>query len=274
MKHLKLFESWINEALTADQIAAQIQAASAGMGTDEEALTSAIRSIPDAASLVKVNQALKAGHADQQKAWAYPSVGDAITGELGIMDTGYKTQIMTHIKNIRAEQYLNSFKAPPPPTDPVIASIKDRVIRHEGSKSFKYLDSRKIPTIGVGFNLNRGDASLQLKKVGANPEKVKAGKSPLTQDQINALLFTDLKQAKVNAQELVPNMEALPSQVQGVLTEMVFNLGKSGLSEFKNFLAHIKQKNFDAASEEMLKSAWAKQVGNRAKTLADIIKMS
>lgn len=272
MKHVKLFESWVNEALTADQIAAQIQAAVAGIGTDETALTSAIRSIPDAASLVKINKALKAGHEDQQKAWAYPSVGDAINGELGLFDSDYKTQIMTHIKNIRAEQYLNSFKAPPPPTDPVIASIKDRVIKHEGSKPFKYLDSRKIPTIGVGFNLTRGDASLLLKKVGANPEKIKAGKSPLTQDQINALLFTDLKQAKLNAQDLVPNMEALPTQVQGVLTEMVFNLGKTGLSEFKNFLAHIKQKNFDAASDEMLKSTWAKQVGERAKTLAGIIK--
>lgn len=268
----KLLKENLNEALTADQIAAQIQAASAGAGTDEETLTSAIRSIPDAASLVKINQALKAGHADPQKSWAYPSVGDAINGELGILDASYKTQIMTHIKNIRAEQYLNSFKAPPPPTDPVIASIKDRVIKHEGSKPFKYLDSKKIPTIGVGFNLNREDATAQLKKVGANPEKVKAGKSPLTQEQITALLFTDLKQAKVNAQELVPNMPNLPTQVQGVLTEMVFNLGKRGLSEFTNFLTHIKQKNFDAASEEMLRSAWAKQVGDRAKTLAAVIK--
>jgi lysozyme len=67
-------------------------------------------------------------------------------------------------------------------------------------------------------------------------------------------------------------MEALPTQVQGVLTEMVFNLGKTGLSEFKNFLAHIKQRDFDAASEEMLRSAWAKQVGDRAKTLAAVIK--
>ena len=272
MKHIQLFESWINEALTADQIAAQIQAASAGAGTDEEALTSAIRSIPDAASLVKINQSLRTGHADPQKEWAYPSVGDAINGELGMLDASYKTQIMTHIKNIRAEQYLNSFKAPPPPTDPVIASIKDRVVKHEGSKTFKYLDSKKIPTIGVGFNLTRGDATAQLKKVGANPEKVKSGKSPLTQDQITALLFTDLKQAKANAQDLVPNMEALPTQVQGVLTEMVFNLGKTGLSEFKNFLAHIKQRDFDAASEEMLRSAWAKQVGDRAKTLAAVIK--
>lgn len=274
MKHIQLFESWMNEALTADQIASQIQSACSGIGTDEVALTSAIKSIPDAASLVKVNQSLRTGHSDSARSWAYPSVGDAINGELGIMDSDYKTQIMTHIKNIRAEKYLNSFKAPPPPVDPVISSIKDRVIKHEGSKPFKYIDSRGIPTVGVGFNLTREDAVSQLKKVGANPEKVKAGKSPLTQDQITALLFTDLTQAKANAQDIVPNLTNLPPKVQGVLTEMVFNLGKKGLSEFKNFLSQIQQKNFDAASDEMLRSSWAKQVGNRAKTLADIVKSS
>jgi hypothetical protein len=119
MKHIKLFESWMNEA-TPDQIkatrelsiAAQIQNATAGNGTDEKALTSAIISIPDVASLTKVNQILKAGHADPQKKWAYPSVGNAINGELGMLDASYKNQIMTHIKKIKAEQYLNSFTEP------------------------------------------------------------------------------------------------------------------------------------------------------------------
>lgn len=272
MKHIQLFESWINEALTADQIAAQIQAAAAGAGTNEEALTSAIRSIPDAASLVKINQTLKAGHADQQKKWAYPSVGDAINGELGMLDASYKTQIMTHIKNIRAEQYLNSFKSPPPPIDPIIASIKDRVIKHEDSRPSVYPDSEGIPTVGIGFNLTRPDAAAQLKKVGANFEKIMAGKSSLTQEQINALFFTDLAQAKVSAQALVPNMPTLPPQVQGVLTEMSFNMGMPRLSGFKKFLSHIQNKDFLAASQEMINSKWAKQVGDRAKTLAAIVK--
>jgi len=272
MKHINLFESWLNEAATADQLAAQIQTAVSGLGTDEESLVSAIRQIPDAASFVKVNQALKAGHDDQQRAWAYPSVGDAVNGELGILDSGFRNQIMTHVKTIGAERYLNSFTAPPPTTDPIIASIKDRVIRHEGSKPVKYLDSRQIPTVGVGFNLNREDAVAQLKKVGANPEKIKAGTSSLTQAQIDSLLLTDLGQAKADAQELVPTLPSLPPAVQGVITEMVFNLGKKGLSAFTNFLAQIKQQNFSAASSEMLNSDWAKQVGARAKTLADIVK--
>jgi GH24 family phage-related lysozyme (muramidase) len=279
MKYLKIFENWINEAaVTADQIAQQIQQAVGGTGTDEVSLVNAIKSIPDSASLVKVNQSLKIGVAN--KNWDYLSVGDAINGELGLLDQSYKDQINTHIKNIRGEQYLGSFTAPPPPVDPVIKSIQDRVIKHEGSKPAKYIDSRGNPTIGVGFNLTRSDSSEQLKKVGANPEKIKSGKAQLTQSQISALLFVDLTKAKASAQTLISKngqadiskvWQTLPITVQGVLTEMIFNLGKNGLSEFNDFLTFITKKKFPAAAQEMLRSSWAKQVGQRANNLAEII---
>jgi hypothetical protein len=55
---------------------------------------------------------------------------------------------------------------------------------------------------------------------------------------------------------------------------MAFNLGASGLAEFKNFLGAVKSKNYTTAATEMLKSNWSKQVGNRAKTLADIVSRS
>jgi lysozyme len=279
MKHINLFESWVNEAITADQIADQIQAASADLGTDEDLLVSAIILIPDAASMVKVNQALKLGV--ETKGWIYSSIGDAINGELGMLDQTYKDRINTHIKNIRAEKYLGSFVAPPPPVDQIISSIRDRVIQHEGKKPVKYIDSKGIPTVGVGFNLTRSDSSELLKKVGANPDKIKSGKSALTDNQINALLGNDLLKAKNDAQtlasadgltNLTKSWQKLPLQVQGVLTEMVFNLGKKGVSKFNNFLKYIAANNFAQASKEMLHSDWASQVGNRANTLSDIIK--
>ena len=65
-----------------------------------------------------------------------------------------------------------------------------------------------------------------------------------------------------------------PAGVQGVLIEMTFNLGAQGLSEFKNFLSAVKSKNYKVAAKEMLKSAWSKQVGNRAQTLSKIVSES
>jgi len=279
MKHINLFESWVNESVTADQIAIQIQQAVARLGTGEQELVDAIKLIPDAASMVLVNKRLKAGF--DNNGWDYSNVGDAINGELGYFDQAYINQINTHIKNIKADKYLGSFVAPPMPVDQIINSIKARVIQHEGKKPVKYLDSRGIPTIGVGFNLNRSDSSELLKKVGANPDKVKAGKSALTDEQINALLGNDLLKAKQDAQTLASadgstnlanSWKKLPLPVQGVLTEMVFNLGKTGVSKFNNFLKYIASNNFVQASKEMLQSEWASQVGNRATTLAQIIK--
>jgi|688.fasta_scaffold00021_184 lysozyme len=279
MKHLKIFESWVNESLTADQIADKIQIAVAGSGTAEGDLVSAIKSIPDAASMVRVNKALKTGF--DTKSWDYASVGDAITGELGSFDQDYLDQINTHIKNIRAEKYLGSFVAPPPPEDTVLKVIEPRVIQHEGYKPKKYIDSKGNPTVGVGFNLNRSDSTSMLRSVGANPIKIKSGQSALTDQQIKALLHTDLQAAKSLAKTLVSDngkvsiakvWPSLPQSVQGVLIEMVFNLGAKGLSEFNTFLLHIASKNFKAASKEMLNSSWAKQVGNRAITLSNIVK--
>jgi len=70
---------------------------------------------------------------------------------------------------------------------------------------------------------------------------------------------------------LVTDITSHPDQIQGVLTEMAFNLGKKGLSEFKNFLGLINSKKYPEASKEMLKSAWGKQVGKRAQTLAGLV---
>jgi len=118
MKHIKLFSGWINEALTADQIANQIQAAISGNGTEEFDLSTAIKLIPDAETMVKVNQALKLGM--QTKNWEYGSIGDAVNGELGIFDQTYKDQISAHIKNISAKKYSGSVSN----TQPTIAANK------------------------------------------------------------------------------------------------------------------------------------------------------
>jgi lysozyme len=143
-------------------------------------------------------------------------------------------------------------------SDPVIDSIRDRVIDHEGKRNTVYKDSRGIPTIGVGFNLNREDSNALLTQVGANPEQIKRGQSKLSNKQINTLLNKDLKKSKEDAKQLVKNFTSLPREVQGVLIEMVFNLGKFGLAKFKKFLDYINKKDWKKASIEMLDSDWSK----------------
>ena len=55
---------------------------------------------------------------------------------------------------------------------------------------------------------------------------------------------------------------------------MAFNLGYTRLSKFKDLRKSLMDKDYKKASEDMINSLWAKQVGNRATYLADLVKSS
>ena len=56
------------------------------------------------------------------------------------------------------------------------------------------------------------------------------------------------------------------------IERMVFQLGKTGVSKFKNMWKALSELNYVGASYEMLDSKWAKQTPNRAKSMAKIMK--
>lgn len=260
----------IFEGFSARQIADNIQGAVGGPGTDENLFYTTILGITDKAAIANANKIMT----DDPERYTYPTIGNAIESELGTFDQDMIDKINRYLKNFDLLAYINSTKAPvqAAETGGLLSTIINRVIQHEGKKAEKYIDSRGIPTVGVGFNLNNSDAAERLKKVGANPAKIKAGTAKLTEKQIKTLLIQDLEKAMAEAGSLVSNFNQLPQSIQGVLVEMAFNLGKSGLGEFKNFLSKISSGRWKEAAVEMLRSDWRAQVGQRAQTLADIVK--
>jgi lysozyme len=64
----------------------------------------------------------------------------------------------------------------------------------------------------------------------------------------------------------------LPTTAQHTLTEMVFQLGKSGVKNFRNMWKNLQNRNFEGASLEMLDSKWNRQTPNRCKKLSDQMK--
>ena len=62
-----------------------------------------------------------------------------------------------------------------------------------------------------------------------------------------------------------------PEEIQSVLINMAFNLGTAGLLKFKKTLAFIADRRYTMASEEMLDSPWATQVGPRSKRLSKAV---
>lgn len=64
----------------------------------------------------------------------------------------------------------------------------------------------------------------------------------------------------------------MPPEVQGVIIEMCYQIGFTGVMKFKKMIANMKDINWKGASDEMLDSLWAKQTPERANRLADIVR--
>jgi lysozyme len=129
----------------------------------------------------------------------------------------------------------------------MITNLKDQLIRDEGVILHPYIDSVGKTTIGVGRNL------------------VDNG---ITIEEAMSLLVVDLARAKLAVCEALPWAVSLSEPRKAVLVNMAFNLGIHGLLGFVLTLGLVKDGRYVEASDEMLNSKWATQVGIRATRLS------
>lgn len=127
--------------------------------------------------------------------------------------------------------------------------------RDEGVRYKPYTDTRGNATVGVGHNLNASPL----------PD---GWTYPLDDGQVDALLESDLMNTYADLDREVPWWTTLDDVRQRVLCNMCFNMGISTFMEFKNMLAAVQHAQYTTASFEMLLSAWANQVKQRAVRLA------
>lgn len=129
--------------------------------------------------------------------------------------------------------------------------LVEQLKRHEGVEYFPYVDTVGKITIGAGRNLtDRG----------------------ITVATINQMLDEDINLATSELDRHYPSWCNLTENRQLVLANMSYNLGMPRYKTFKRFWAALRQENWELASEEMLSSKWADQVGDRAIELADMMK--
>ena len=126
-----------------------------------------------------------------------------------------------------------------------------RVIQHEGLMLKPYKCPAGKLTIGVGRN---------LEDVG------------ISKEEAMFLLENDLNRCHQECLRAFIWYGELDNARQGVIQEMCFNLGLARLKTFTKMLLACKLGNYELAAREMLSSLWARQVGKRAETLADIMK--
>lgn len=94
----------------------------------------------------------------------------------------------------------------------------------------------------------------------------------ITKDEAEMLFATDMLAAGEDVSRALPWAASLNEARQGVLVEMAFNLGIGKLLKFTLTLDAVRRGDYAAAAEHMLDSKWAKQVGGRANTLAQIMR--
>jgi lysozyme len=129
----------------------------------------------------------------------------------------------------------------------LILNLIDQLIRDEGIRLKPYRDSFGKLTIGVGRNLD---------DVG------------ITKDEAVFLLHNDIRAAEdavFKALSWTVNIDPIR---RAVLVNMAFNMGIGGLLAFKHTLELVKLGKYEEASDEMLNSHWAEQVGARAARLS------
>lgn len=124
----------------------------------------------------------------------------------------------------------------------------------EGVRYVPYLDSRGIPSCGVGHNL----------RVHPLP----AGWAfPLNDIQVDQLLTGDLSDTFSQLDHFVPWWRTLDEVRQRVVANMAFNVGIAGFLEFRQAISAMSAGNYLAASVDMKNSVWYTQVGVRAARL-------
>ena len=151
---------------------------------------------------------------------------------------------------------LSESSASSPPPSPELSNsfltqITKQIKSDEGLVLHAYDDSLGLLTIGYGRLIDH-------RKGGG-----------ITKEEAEYLLANDIERKLEELESRIPWIKKLDDVRKGVLLNMSFQLGVSGLMAFKNTLAKIEQGDYEGAAVNMLQSKWATQTPNRAQRMAE-----
>jgi len=132
--------------------------------------------------------------------------------------------------------------------------LLESVRKHEGYRNKVYLDTLNKRTVGVGH--------LCVEDFWEDNKEYE-------ESFLMDILQKDLQNSIDGAENLCKNLN-ISDDAKILIIEMIFQLGKSGVSKFRNMWKALAENppNYEEASIQMLDSRWAKQTPNRAKEMA------
>jgi lysozyme len=138
-----------------------------------------------------------------------------------------------------------------------IEQLKKELTEDEGCKYEIYLDHLGYKTFGVGHLCKATDPENDL-EVG----------SEVTKERVDECFSNDIEKVIEDCIILYEDFYTLPDEVQLIVANMMFNLGRPRLTNFVRMRQAVNKHDWQEAKIQMLDSKWAKQVPNRAERLS------
>ncbi len=137
--------------------------------------------------------------------------------------------------------------------------LRKEIEADEGCVYKIYRCSEGYPTAGIGHLLTEWDEEYYDKPIG----------TPVPEEKVQEWFINDVQTAINDCNDIFNSFEKLPEDIQHVLINMSFQLGKPRLSKFRRMIAAVEMEDYREMALQMEDSRWFKQTTNRAQRLID-----
>ena len=142
-------------------------------------------------------------------------------------------------------------------TDIDVDQLREQLTIDEGKVNEIYHDHLGYATFGIGHLV-----------LDSDPENGQDVGTPVSEERVVECFAKDVETVVADCKILHEGWDDYPQEVKQVVANMMFNMGRTRLSKFKN---HNKAlvRDWNAAADEMVDSRWYRQVTNRANRLVN-----
>ena len=137
-----------------------------------------------------------------------------------------------------------------------INKLKETLKIDEGVVYEIYNDHLGYPTFGIGHLVLEGEPEYGL-SVG----------TPITEERVDECFERDVEYVLNDCRILHEDFDNYPEEVKQIIANMMFNMGRTRLTNFRKHNAALKEGDWKTAAIEGRDSRWYKQVTNRAERL-------
>ena len=142
--------------------------------------------------------------------------------------------------------------------------IAEKLTLEEGYASHIYKCPAGYNTVGIGHNIDANPLPMDVLKL-LFEKKV--------DEAIETLFNRDVLKVVAQLERYFPWWGTQPDNIRLFMIDFVFNVGIGTARKFKNTMKYLQREQYERAAEGLLNSRYARQVPNRAKRNAELIRL-